>query len=525
MYQRKLLPLLLVLLYVGITGCSDDDDPINIGRVDLQNNSTLGNYLVDGNGKTLYFFTKDVAGESQCTGGCLNDWPVYYAPDLQPASGVSAGDFAVITRSDGSQQTTYKGWPLYYYSGDANPGDVNGEAVGGVWYVAKPNYSIMLANAQLIGDDGKSYTSNYEEGTGETQYFVDALGRTLYTFINDSFNQNNFTNEDLSNNSVWPIFHVDIDALPSTINASDFGEIDVHGNTQLTYKGNPLYYFGGDAARGDNKGVSVPVPGVWPVAGPQTPMAASDATILVRNDPTFGLILTDTENRTLYFFARDTKGLSNCAGGCLSRWPIFNVDEIIPPPGLSEDDFGTIGDGDTKQITYKGWPLYYYSPNNDGQLEAPGENGGDNFGNIWFVAKPDYSLMVANAQLVGLDGKNYLDDYSEGDGNTRYFTDADGRTLYIFINDSDETNTYTQPDFSNDSTWPIFHTDIDKLPTGMSASDFGEITVHGRQQLTYKGWPVYYFGQDGNRGDNKGVSVPTPGVWPVLTAETESAPL
>src|SRR5690606_29201771 len=158
----------------------------------------------------------------------------------------------------------------------------------------------------------------------------------------DAYNQNNFTNEDFSNDGVWPIFHVDIDALPSTINAADFGEIDVHGRTQLTYKGNPLYYFGADAARGENKGVSFPVPGVWPVAGPQTPVAASDATILVRNDPTFGLVFTDTENRTLYFFARDTKGLSNCVDGCLTRWPIFNVDEIIPPPGLSEDDFGTI---------------------------------------------------------------------------------------------------------------------------------------------------------------------------------------
>jgi len=132
--------------------------------------------------------------------------------------------------------------------------------------------------------------------------------------------------------------------------------------------------------------------------------------------------------------------------------------------------------------------------------------------------------MVASAQLVGLDGKNYTGAYVEGAGNTRYFTDAAGRTLYGFTNDSQNTNTFTQPDFSNDGAWPIFHVDIDRLPTGMNASDFGEIDVHGRMQLTYKGWPIYYFGQDAARGDNKGVSVPVPGKWPVITADTGPAP-
>jgi hypothetical protein len=42
-------------------------------------------------------------------------------------------------RSDGSSQVTYGGWPLYYYSGDAAPGDVNGQGVNGVWYVVSPD--------------------------------------------------------------------------------------------------------------------------------------------------------------------------------------------------------------------------------------------------------------------------------------------------------------------------------------------------------------------------------------------------
>jgi predicted lipoprotein with Yx(FWY)xxD motif len=349
----------------------------------------------------------------------------------------------------------------------------------------------------------------------------------LYTFTRDYKDINKFTLPDMSNNGVWPIFHTEIEGLPSILNPDDFGEIDVHGNPQLTYKGNPLYYFGQDANRGENKGVSFPAPGIWPVASPQTTVAPEQPTVMLRNDATLGNLLTDNQGRTLYFFARDTKGTSNCTGGCLNRWPLFNVDEIILPAGstLVTSDFGTTGDGASKQTTYKGRPLYYYSPTNDAVVEPAGQEGGDNFGTVWYVAKPDYSLMVASAQLVGADGKNYTSAYDEGTGNTRYFTDAAGRTLYIFTNDSQNTNTFTNSDFSNDAAWPIFHIDVEHLPTGMNASDFGEITVHGREQLTYKGWPVYYFGQDAAKGDNKGVSVPVPGKWPIINADTSPAPL
>ena len=127
-------------------------------------------------------------------------------------------------------------------------------------------------------------------------------GRTLYTFINDFKNINKFTAPNLSNNGVWPLFHVDIDALPSTLMPADFGEIDVYGNPQLTYKGNPLYYFGEDANPGENKGVSVPTPGIWPVARPQTTEALEQPTVMLKNDATLGNILTDNQGRTSIFF-------------------------------------------------------------------------------------------------------------------------------------------------------------------------------------------------------------------------------
>jgi predicted lipoprotein with Yx(FWY)xxD motif len=47
-------------------------------------------------------------------------------------------DFDVITRDGGKKQLTYKGWPLYLYSGDTKPFETNGQRVNGLWFVVNP---------------------------------------------------------------------------------------------------------------------------------------------------------------------------------------------------------------------------------------------------------------------------------------------------------------------------------------------------------------------------------------------------
>jgi predicted lipoprotein with Yx(FWY)xxD motif len=237
-----------------------------------------------------------------------------------------------------------------------------------------------------------------------------------------------------------------------------------------------------------------------------------------------GGYLVDGNNQTLYIFTRDVDGTNNCTDGCTALWPIYYEENVQFGQGLDAADFEVISLSDgLKQVTYKGWPLYYYSPNGDGKLEAPGSTSGDGVNNIWYIAKPDYDLMIADEQLVGNDGKDYKSDYTEGEGVTKYFVDALGRTLYIFINDSKDTNNFTNSDFSNNGVWPIFYTEINSLPSGMNKDDFDEIQVYGEKQLTFKGWPVYYFGNDEARGENKGVSVPVPGVWPIINNDTQDA--
>ena len=250
--------------------------PPSVADVLLSEDPELGMILTDAEGYTLYYFTRDALPDTSfCTGGCVTNWPLFYTPDLAVGEGLDSDDFSSIEHPDGGMQTTYKGWPLYYFYNDLNPGETNGEAVGNVWFAVKPDYSIMLMDNILVGQDGVTYNSNYDPGEEVVQYFVDGSGRTLYIFINDNFNRNNFTNPDFSNDALWPIYEKGLGSVASTLDRSMFDSINVFGRKQLTYNGWPLYYFGGDSLRGDTKGVSVPSPGIWPVAMKDLEMAVT----------------------------------------------------------------------------------------------------------------------------------------------------------------------------------------------------------------------------------------------------------
>jgi predicted lipoprotein with Yx(FWY)xxD motif len=262
-----------------LSACDNTDDTPPAPQFDVATATTpLGTVLTGEGGRTLYFFTKDVAGISACEGNCLTNWPVFYKESPNLGQGLAIADFATITRADGTKQNTFRGWPLYYFKNDAAAGETKGENVGGVWYVARPRFSVMLASTQLKGNNGKNYvvssTGAYTEGTGETTYLVDSLGRTLYAFAPDKNLKNTYTKQDFSNNATWPLAEFGATNIPSSLNAADFSTLTVFGRKQLTYKGWPLYYFGQDGGvRGANKGVSVPQPGVWPIVNASTPVA------------------------------------------------------------------------------------------------------------------------------------------------------------------------------------------------------------------------------------------------------------
>jgi len=106
--------------------------------IELQNKAGLGDYLTDSSGRTLYYFTKDTNDKSNATPAIVQNWPIFNAGVITVPASLHASDFGTITRDDGTQQTTYKGWPLYYFVKDLGPGDTLGQGVNNVWFVAGP---------------------------------------------------------------------------------------------------------------------------------------------------------------------------------------------------------------------------------------------------------------------------------------------------------------------------------------------------------------------------------------------------
>ena len=89
--------------------------------------------LTDSKGLTLYIFDEDSAGTSSCYDGCAKTWP----PLLTTENDFSA-PISISNRKDTTLQIAYQGKPLYTFAGDHNPGDKNGDGLGGVWHVARP---------------------------------------------------------------------------------------------------------------------------------------------------------------------------------------------------------------------------------------------------------------------------------------------------------------------------------------------------------------------------------------------------
>jgi predicted lipoprotein with Yx(FWY)xxD motif len=106
--------------------------------IKIQEKEGIGKYFTDTEGKTLYWFKKDTPGKSACGGPCIEKWPIYYREAVVAPKDITAGDFGTITREDGKMQTTFRGYPLYYWVNDKQAGETNGQGVNNVWFVINP---------------------------------------------------------------------------------------------------------------------------------------------------------------------------------------------------------------------------------------------------------------------------------------------------------------------------------------------------------------------------------------------------
>ncbi len=154
--------LLAAGLLLGACG-SDDGDGADTGAdtggsaatVQVAETS-LGEVLTDGDGKTLYLFTQDQEGSSSCEGDCLAAWPPLEG-EQSAGDGVDESLLGTIERSDGSTQATYNGHPLYYFAQDSAEGDVAGQGVNDVWWAVDAAGDAVETVPEETGSSGGGY--------------------------------------------------------------------------------------------------------------------------------------------------------------------------------------------------------------------------------------------------------------------------------------------------------------------------------------------------------------------------------
>jgi predicted lipoprotein with Yx(FWY)xxD motif len=96
--------------------------------------SSLGTILVNSQGMTLYHLSGEVNGKFICTSSaCLGVWHPLIASSSGTPSGV--GSLGTVKRPEGTMQVTYKGTPLYTFTGDQQPGETKGQGIKdvGTW--------------------------------------------------------------------------------------------------------------------------------------------------------------------------------------------------------------------------------------------------------------------------------------------------------------------------------------------------------------------------------------------------------
>ena len=291
-------------------------------------NPKLGPILVDRNNMTLYVFLKDKDGKPACYGGCAALWPplAYTAGDN--LSGLP-GTLGTVNRTDGIEQVTYNGMPLYLYSKDKVPGDASGEGFNRLWYVLSPDASVPPSPPPLT----------------EAQARGNASACLSYGNLTSNASYDNAT-------GVWTI---GLDTAKA--GCSPVCVVSQNGSTAVDQR---------------CSGQNMTNQSLIPVAKPYEYAG-------------IGQVIATDKGKALYVYINDGMNSSTCTGGCAQTWRPLLLSEgyTIDGTGLS-GTMGTIirGDG-TRQVTYNGMPLYTYL----GDMQA-GIANGNGVGNVWFVAKP-----------------------------------------------------------------------------------------------------------------------------------------
>ena len=116
--------------------------------------------------------------------------------------------------------------------------------------------------------------------------------------------------------------------------------------------------------------------------------AASGELVVTKHGKLGTILAAGPKKLTVYLFEADKGAASSCTGACAKAWPPVTTSGAPTAAGSAVTaDLGTITRSDgTKQVTYKGHPLYFFEKDKDAG-DAYGQ-GAKAFGADWYVLKP-----------------------------------------------------------------------------------------------------------------------------------------
>ena len=215
--------------------------------------------------------------------------------------------------------------------------------------------------------------------------------------------------------------------------------------------------------------------------------------------------LTDGAGRALYMFADDVpdRDEAACVGACAQSFLPFDVALVSDPlpmfaPEIDAREVTRMHRQDGAwQLRYKGHPLYSRAGAQPGDVSADGLDG------RWFVAR-DYFAFLSTTASFEPAGTSEL--------GRLYLTDGFGRTLYVCLDDAPTAGSVAptsacsgaclanRPPFSASASLRTT-----RLPSSLDPVELGAfVRGDGIVQLTYRGWPLYYFRGDAVTGDTSG---------------------
>jgi predicted lipoprotein with Yx(FWY)xxD motif len=130
--------------------------------------SSLGTILVNSQGMTLYHLSGEVKGKFICaSSACVGVWHPLIAPSGGAPSG-EVGSLGTVRRPDGTVQVTYKGTPLYIFTGDKQPGETEGQGIKdvGTWSAVTTGSSSTLAPSKSSSSEPEKSSGGSSGGGG-----------------------------------------------------------------------------------------------------------------------------------------------------------------------------------------------------------------------------------------------------------------------------------------------------------------------------------------------------------------------